>query len=220
MGTNREVVVTGGGTGIGYAVAAAFAEAGDRVTITGRRENVLTEAATLLGARPVVFDAADPGAVEAALGELPGRVDVLVNNAGGNTDFLDGEGDGLAGFAAAFERNLRSNVVSAALVTHALRERFADGARIVTIGSIAAHTGAGSYGAAKAAVEGWNVSVAREFGPRGITANVVAPGLVGDTEFFHGKLSDRRREWLVGNTMNKRPGTPEDVAAVVAFLAS
>ncbi|MFJ9780971.1 SDR family NAD(P)-dependent oxidoreductase [Amycolatopsis sp. NPDC101161] len=220
MGNSREVVVTGGGTGIGYAVAAAFAEAGDRVTITGRREQVLSEAAALLGARPVVFDAADPAGVESALGELPERVDVLVNNAGGNTDFLDADGDGLAGFAAAFERNLRSNVVSAALVTHALRERLADNARIVTIGSIAARTGAGSYGAAKAAVEGWNVSVAQEFGPRGITANVVAPGLIGETEFFHGKLSDRRREWLIGNTMNKRPGTVEDVAAVVTFLAS
>ncbi|MEV6830319.1 SDR family oxidoreductase [Amycolatopsis sp. NPDC051102] len=221
MGNNREILVTGGGTGIGYAVAAAFAEAGERVTITGRREQVLTEAATLTGARPVVFDAADPVAVEAALAELPDRIDVLVNNAGGNTDFLDGGAEeGLAGFAAAFERNLRSNVVSAALVTHALRDRFADGARIITIGSIAAHTGAGSYGAAKAAVEAWNVSVAREFGPRGITANVVAPGLIGDTEFFHGQLSDRRREWLIGNTMNKRPGTPEDVVAVVTFLAS
>jgi 3-oxoacyl-[acyl-carrier protein] reductase len=220
MGNSREVVVTGGGTGIGYAVAAAFAAAGDNVTITGRREEVLTEAATLLGARPVVFDAADPAAVETALGELPGHVDVLVNNAGGNTDFLDAEDGGLAGFAAAFERNLKSNVVSAALVTQALRDRLADDARIVTIGSIAAHTGAGSYGAAKAAVEAWNVSVAREFGSRGITANVVAPGLIGETEFFHGQLSDRRREWLVGNTMNKRPGTPEDVAAVVTFLAS
>jgi 3-oxoacyl-[acyl-carrier protein] reductase len=222
MGNSREVVVTGGGTGIGYAVAAAFAEAGDRVTITGRREQVLTEAATLLGARPVVFDAADAAAVEAALGELPDRVDVLVNNAGGNTDFIESDGDdeGLAGFAAAFERNLRSNVVSAALVTHALRDRFADDARIVTIGSIAARTGAGSYGAAKAAVEAWNISVAQDLGARGITANVVAPGLIGETEFFHGKLSDRRRDWLIGNTMNKRPGTPEDVAAVVTFLAS
>ena len=221
MANNREIVVTGGGTGIGYAVAAAFAQAGERVTITGRREKVLTEAATLTGARPVVFDAADPAAVEAALAELPDRIDVLVNNAGGNTDFLDGDDKaGLAGFAAAFERNLRSNVVSAALVTHALRDRLADGARIVTIGSIAAHTGAGSYGAAKAAVEAWNVSVAREFGPRGITANVVAPGLIGETEFFHGQLSDRRRDWLIGNTMNKRPGTPDDVVAVVTFLAS
>ncbi|WP_410610033.1 SDR family NAD(P)-dependent oxidoreductase [Amycolatopsis sp. lyj-109] len=221
MANNREIVVTGGGTGIGYAVAAAFAQAGERVTITGRREKVLTEAATLAGARPVVFDAADPAAVEAALDELPDRVDVLVNNAGGNTDFLDGGSEAdLAGFAAAFERNLRSNVVSAALVTHALRDRLAEGARIVTIGSIAAHTGAGSYGAAKAAVEAWNASVAREFGPRGITANVVAPGLIGDTEFFHGQLSDQRRDWLIGNTMNKRPGTPDDVVAVVTFLAS
>ncbi|HET6708341.1 SDR family NAD(P)-dependent oxidoreductase [Amycolatopsis sp.] len=221
MANNREIVVTGGGTGIGYAVAAAFAQAGERVTITGRREKVLTEAATLAGARPVVFDAADPAAVEAALAELPDRVDVLVNNAGGNTDFSEGEGEpGLAGFAAAFERNLRSNVVSAALVTHALRDRLADGARIVTVGSIAAHLGAGSYGAAKAAVEAWSASVARELGPRGITSNVVAPGLIGDTEFFHGQLSDERRASLIGNTMNKRPGTPDDVVAAVTFLAS
>jgi len=220
MADKRKIVVTGGGTGIGYAVAAAFAQAGERVTITGRREKVLTEAATLTGARPVVFDAADPVAVEAALEELPDRVDVLVNNAGGNTDFLGDDEKGLAGFAAAFERNLRSNVVSAALVTHALRDRLAEGARIITVGSIAAHTGAGSYGAAKAAVEAWNVSVAGEFGPRGITANVVAPGLIGETGFFRGKLSDQRRERLVGNTMNKRPGTPDDVAAVVTFLAS
>src|SRR5207248_10628316 len=80
MGNTREVVVTGGGTGIGYAVAAAFAGAGERVTITGRREKVLSEAATLLGARAVVFDAADPAAVEAALAELPDRVDVLVHH--------------------------------------------------------------------------------------------------------------------------------------------
>jgi 3-oxoacyl-[acyl-carrier protein] reductase len=64
------------------------------------------------------------------------------------------------------------------------------------------------------------VSVAQEFGPRGITANVVAPGLVGETEFFHGKLSDRRRDRLIGNTMNQRAGTPDDVVAVVTFLAS
>ncbi len=63
-------------------------------------------------------------------------------------------------------------MLSAVLVTRALRETFADGARIVTIGSIVVHTGAGSYGAAKAALEASNVDVAREFGPRGITANM------------------------------------------------
>src|SRR4051794_7890648 len=99
----REVVVTGGGTGIGYAVAALFAKAGDRVTITGRRENVLSEAATLLGAKFVAFDAADPESVQGALADLPERVDVLINNAGGNTDRVreaPALGD-LAGLAAA-----------------------------------------------------------------------------------------------------------------------
>lgn len=69
-------------------------------------------------------------------------------------------------------------------------------------------------------MEAWNVDVAREFGPRGITANIVAPGLIGDTEFFHGKLSDERRAMLIGNTLTKRAGDPADVAEVVAFLAS
>ncbi len=220
MGQHREIVITGGGTGIGYAIAAAFAARGDRVTITGRREQVLGEAATLLGANPVPFDAADPDAVERALADLPGRVDVLVNNAGGNTDFQAGPGADLKSFAASWQANLDANVFSAVLVTRALRDRLADGARIVSIGSIAARTGAGSYGAAKAALEAWNADVARELGPRGITANIVAPGLVGDTEFFRGKLSDERRAWLVGNTLTKRAGEPEDVAEVVAFLAS
>ena len=82
----REVVVTGGGTGIGLAVAARFVRLGDRVTITGRREHVLKEAVTALGPETAYacFDAADPGAVTTALPQLPERVDVLVNNAGGN----------------------------------------------------------------------------------------------------------------------------------------
>lgn len=81
----RHVVVTGGGTGIGFAVAAAFARAGDQVTITGRREHVLKDAAAKLGGSAAYscFDASDPAAVERALPQLPGRVDVLVNNAGG-----------------------------------------------------------------------------------------------------------------------------------------
>lgn len=217
---NRDVVVTGGSTGIGYATAAAFVRDGDRVTITGRREDVLTEAATLLGARAVSFDASDPEAVEAACEQLPERVDVLVNNAGGNTDFLRSDGRGLTALDAAWTTNIRANLFSAAFVTSALGERLADHGRIVTIGSIAGHTGAESYGWAKAAVEVWNTETARQFGQRGITANIVAPGLIVDTEFFRGKLSAERQERLVENTMTKRAGKPEDVAEVVRFLAS
>ncbi|GHF45340.1 3-oxoacyl-ACP reductase [Amycolatopsis bartoniae] len=211
--------MTGGGTGIGFAVASWFAKAGERVTITGRREQVLAEAAVLLGARYVPFDASDPAAVTAALAELPERVDVLVNNAGGNTDFGRDPGD-LAALAEAWRANFAANVLSAVLVTTALTPRLADGARIVNLGSIAASKGAGSYGAAKAAIESWTADISRELGPRGITANVVAPGLVEDTEFFQGTLTDQRRQALVTHTRTKRAGKPDDVAELVGYLAS
>ena len=226
----RQIVVTGGGTGIGYAVAAGFVRAGDRVTITGRREHVLKDAvASLAGlvsgasaAGYVCFDAADPAAVAAALPQLPERVDVLVNNAGGNTGFgrpAADEGD-LAALAADWRANLDANLLSAVLVTAALTPRFGPDARIISFSSIAARRGAGSYGAAKAAVEAWSADVARELGPRGITANVVSPGLTLGSEFFQGTLTEARQQRLIGETRNGRPGTTADVAAVVTFLAS
>ncbi|MEU1386294.1 MULTISPECIES: SDR family oxidoreductase [unclassified Nonomuraea] len=217
----REVVVTGGGTGIGYAIAEAFASLGDRVTITGRREHVLKEAAARLGAAYVPFDAASPAAVKDALDSLPAHVDVLVNNAGGNTNLERGQSGDLADVAEAWWANLNANLLSAVLVTTALAPRMGEGGRIVSIGSIAARgTGSGSYGAAKAAVESWTADLAAELGPRGITANVVAPGLVMETEFFRGRLTEEGIRARVQNTRNGRPGTPSDVADTVLFLAS
>ena len=220
----RQVIVTGGGTGIGLAVAAEFARLGDQVTITGRREQVLKDAAAGLPG-PVgyaCFDASDPHAVAAALPQLPDRVDVLVNNAGGNTDFdrepaADGD---LAGLAAAWRANLDANLLSAVLVTAALTARFAPDARIISLSSIAARRGAGSYGAAKAGGEAWTADLAAELGPRGITANVVSPGLTTGSEFFRGRLTDARYERLVAETRNRRAGSTEDIAVTVAFLAS
>jgi len=218
----RQVVVTGGGTGIGFAIAGEFARAGERVTITGRREPVLKDAAAELGADYVCFDASDPAAVSAALGQLPEQVDVLVNNAGGNTDFdRDPVRDGdLRGLAAAWRANLDANLLSSVLVTAALAPRLAANARIISVSSIAARRGAGSYGAAKAAVEAWTADVAGEFGPRGITANVISPGLTLGSEFFRGRLTDERQERLVRETKTGRPGTTADIAATVTFLAS
>src|SRR6266702_6376891 len=151
------IVVTGGGTGIGYTVAETFTRRGAQVTITGRRENVLKEAAARLDAGYAVFDASDPAAVSAALGQLPDRVDVLVNNAGGNTDLAADDpapGD-LTALAATWRANLDANLMSAVMVTAALEPRLNRDARVLTIGSIAARKGAGSYGAAKAAIEAW-----------------------------------------------------------------
>ncbi|MGK5554886.1 SDR family NAD(P)-dependent oxidoreductase [Actinomadura kijaniata] len=216
----RTAVVTGGGTGIGRAVAALLTDAGLDVVITGRREGVLAETAATLGARAVAFDASDPAQIEAALPALPGRVDVLVNNAGGNTDRSRPAPDGLAGVRDAWLANLEANLLSAVLVTTALTPRLADGARVITVGSIAGARGPGSYGAAKAGVVAWTAGLAAELGARGVTANVVAPGLIEDTEFFGDTLTEERRRWNIDQTANGRAGTPAEVAALVAFLAS
>ena len=225
----RNVVVTGGGTGIGFEIARTFAMSGAAVTITGRRADVLADAAGRIGARAAVFDASDPKAVAAALADLPDRVDVLVNNAGGNTD-LSGDNstsdtdpttaDGLATLARQWQANIDANVLSAVLVTAALAPRLADDARVINFSSIAARNGADSYGAAKAAVEAWTASLAGDLGGRGITVNVVSPGLVLDTEFFRGRMTPDGIERRVAATRNGRPGRPTDIAATVEFLAS
>jgi 3-oxoacyl-[acyl-carrier protein] reductase len=216
----RQVVVTGGGTGIGFAIAEAFAATGDAVIVTGRRAGVIEAAAARLGARAIVADAADPGGVDAMLRSLPDRVDVLVNNAGGNTDFDCPEPQDLAGLAAQWRANFDSNVLSAVLTTTALAPRLSQHGRVILMGSIAARIGAGSYGAAKAALEAYTATAATELGPRGITVNLVAPGLIVDTEFFRGRLGEDGIARRVAATKNKRAGTPADVAATVGFLAS
>jgi 3-oxoacyl-[acyl-carrier protein] reductase len=216
------VVVTGGGTGIGRAVAASFAAQGDTVVITGRRAEPLQKAATALGptVRAVECDATDPAQVEALREQLPPSIDVLVNNAGANTDFDRSRADDLATLAANWRANLEANLVSAVLMTAAVADRLAEGGTVVSIGSLAADQGAGAYGAAKAGLASWNIELARELGPRGITENVVAPGYIADTEFFRDYLTDQFRDALIAATRTGRPGTPDDVAGAVAFLAS
>jgi 3-oxoacyl-[acyl-carrier protein] reductase len=218
----RNVLVTGGGTGIGQAVATSFAAAGDTVTILGRRLEPLQATAARLGSgvRPVVCDATDPGQLQALLAELPDSIDVLVHCAGGNTDFDRPTPTDLASLAAGWRANLDANLLSAVLVTAAVHDRLAAGGTVVNIGSIAADKGAGAYGAAKAAVAAWNVELAAELGPRGVTANVVSPGYIAGTEFFRDQLTDERRDALVGGTMTGRAGHPDDIAGAVAFLAS
>lgn len=216
----RNILVTGGGTGIGRAVAQHFAEQGESVVVTGRRIGPLKEAADAIGARAVVCDHTDPEAVTRLLTELPDSIDVLVNNAGGNTDFDTEASSDLASYARDFRANLDANLVSAALTTKALEGRLAEGGAVVHIGSIAGVRGAGSYGAAKAGLAVWNVDLAGTLGARGITANVVAPGYIADTEFFRDRLTDERRAELVTETAVGRAGSPADVAGTVAFLAS
>ncbi|GAU68328.1 putative oxidoreductase [Streptomyces sp. NBRC 110611] len=242
---SRTILVTGGGTGIGRAVAHHFADLGDEVIVTGRRTGPLEEtAAGRPGVRPLVCDHTDPHALGALRAELPARIDVLVNNAGGNTDLEAGAhaevhaevhaggdtdgganggadgGIGLVAYARAFRANLEANLLSAVLTTEAVADRLAAGGAVVHIGSIAADQGAGSYGAAKAGLASWNVDLSRTLGPRDITTNVVAPGYIADTDFFRDQLTDERRERLVAASAVGRAGAPSDIAGTVAFLAS
>jgi 3-oxoacyl-[acyl-carrier protein] reductase len=219
---SRTVVVTGAGTGIGRAVAAAFASAGDRVVITGRRADVLKETADSLGSAvtPIVCDATDANQVEAMREQLPQTIDVLVNNAGGTAGFQYPDGEDLRVMAAYWRDNLDANLMGAVLTTTALEDRLPSGGAVIHIGSFAADRGQGAYGAAKAALASWNVFLARRLGARQITANVVAPGYITDTEFFgKGPQPDFHRA-RVAETMVGRPGRPDDLAGVVCFLAS
>jgi 3-oxoacyl-[acyl-carrier protein] reductase len=214
----RKVLVTGGSSGIGRAVAARFRAAGDTVVITGRDRERLAVAAKEIEAEPIACDAADPGQVR-ELADAVGELDVLVNMAGGNTDFDRPKAASLDEVAAAWRANLDANLLSAVLTTTAVLDRLRPGGAVINVGSIGAEY-AGGYGAAKAALQAWTAGLSAEIGPRGLTANAISPGYVEATDFFRGRLTDQRRETLVGRTHTGRAGNPDDIAATVEFLAS
>jgi 3-oxoacyl-[acyl-carrier protein] reductase len=222
----RIVVISGGGTGIGLAIAESFTADGDQVVLIGRRKDPLDAAVERLGARALAVpadltDEQETARVRDLLAGRYGHVDILVNNAGGNVAL---SGPGLT-TAETWTGNFRTNVLTAVLLTEALRDLLADNGRVLLLSSIAAIRGggSGSYGAAKAALHPYAYDLAADLGdlgPRGITVNVVAPGFIDDTEFFGGRMSDERRQVLIGQTLNARVGTPSDVASLAHWLAS
>ncbi|MGW3492712.1 SDR family NAD(P)-dependent oxidoreductase [Streptomyces sp. NPDC001020] len=223
----RNVVISGGGTGIGLAAARAFAADGDRVLLLGRRAEVL-EKASVPGALTYAADLSDPHAVRGVgrfVADELGTVDVLVNNAGGSGR-LEPEADTedpLEAVAHNWTVSFRLNVLTSVLLTEALRDRLASpGGRLLFLSSIAAYRGSGSgaYAAAKAALHPYAFDLARDLGPRGITVNVVAPGYVEDTEFFGEGMDPARRDQRIAETSTGRAGTPGDIAQTLHWLAS
>ena len=225
----RTVVVSGGGTGIGYAVAERFAADGDRVILVGRREEVLAEAAGKIGepASYVVADLAEIAGAETVAAHVAdrfGTVDVIVANAGGNIGLQapEQQPEGLAGVSWIWTENLRLNVITAVHLVEGLKPHLADHGRILLFSSIAAYrgSGSGSYAASKAALHPYAIDLSADLGHRGITANVIAPGYVQDTEFFGAGISEQRRAWNIDATHSKRPGTPADIASLAHWLAA
>ncbi|MBB0230807.1 SDR family NAD(P)-dependent oxidoreductase [Streptomyces calidiresistens] len=225
-------MITGGGTGIGLATARAFAASGDRTLLVGRRSEVIERAAAGIdGAGAFAADLTEPAGAAAladAVRERWGGVDVVIHSAGGNGLLEPAPGPGtdrLTGIARDWELNFRLNTLTAVLTTEALLEADLlrrDGGRVLFLGSIAAYrgSGSGSYGAAKAALHPYAHDLARRLGPSGTTVNVVAPGLITDTEFFGDTMTEERLRARVAETLNGRAGTPEDVAATLHWLAS
>ena len=223
----RVALVTGASRGIGRATAIALAHAGMRVAVgyvtdeKAARRTVEAIDADGGHAIPVAIGVEDAASVDAAFGMVEaelGPVAVLVNNAGVTAD----------GLVMRMTDDAWNRVVAVDLTgafhtirratPKMMRARFG---RIVNVSSVVAHVGGAgqaNYGAAKAGLVGLSRSVARELGGRGITCNVVAPGPIAT------EMTDAMGpEWLqtVGALVPiGRAGTPEECAAVIAFLAS
>jgi citronellol/citronellal dehydrogenase len=222
----RVALVTGGGTGIGRAVAEELGALGAKIAICGRRPEPLEECAAALHAKGVECFAApcDIRDAEAVSGYVAsvlarfGRVDVLVNNAGGQfpspASVMKPKG---------FEAVVRNNLVGTFNVTHAVANQAmipAKSGRIVNIiaNILRGFPGMAHTGAARAGVENLTRSLAVEWAPHNIQVTAIAPGTIvsSGTDRYPPELVVKARE----QTPARRLGTPEEVAHLVSFLAS
>jgi len=224
------VLVTGGGTGIGRACAARLAADGAAVTICGRTESKLADAAKRIAAcaghggqvQTIVADVTDEPSVQAAVAralEPTGRLDGCVANAGG--------GGGLGPYhvqdTAEYLRVLHLNVLGTLLcVKHSVPPMIAaGGGSFVALSSIAAHQTHrwfGAYTAGKAGIEAIVRNAADEYGPRRVRFNAIRPGFIA-TELMEGVPRDGPvYRSYIENTPMGDVGQPEDVAALCRFL--
>ncbi|HEY6690594.1 MAG TPA: 3-oxoacyl-[acyl-carrier-protein] reductase [Rubrobacter sp.] len=222
----RVALVTGGGRGIGRAVAVRLANEGANVAISYRSNDTtaeeVAEEVRAAGALCEIFkgDAASPEDVDAlfkGVGEALGQVEILVNNAGLTRDNLM-----IRMKESEFDEVLRTNLKGTYLCTRAalrsmIRARWGRIVNVSSVVGLVGNAGQANYAASKAGIIGFTKSVAREVAQRGITANVVAPGYV-ETELTS-NLSDEVKDQIKGQVPAGRFAEAEEVAEVVAFLA-
>ncbi len=229
MNHKRTAVITGGGTGIGFAISERMLELDTDVIIIGRRESVLIDAANKLGGnvRFIQADVSNRAEVENAvrlISDMTDTIDVLVNNAGFGEGITTSKP--LPEAEAVWDRVVSANLKGAFLMTVAISPLLRrPGGRIINISSIAAYTGGSkagnlAYAAAKSGLHGLTFSTARELSSQGITVNAIAPGIILDTDFFGGELSSDRINQTISQIPAGRTGTPKDIAYAAGFLAS
>ena len=220
-------IVTGAGRGIGRAIALRLANEGARVACVSRSEENATKTKNEINdtrsdaARAYAVDVADHAAVQkigARILEDFGRSDILVNNAGVTRDAL-----AMRMSLEDWDDVINTNLRGAFSFTHALVRAMTKqrNGRIINISSVIGlmgNAGQTNYGASKAGLIGFTKSLARELASRNITVNAVAPGFV-ITDMTAG-LSEKIKDAIHSKIPLGRTGTPEDIAAAVAFLAS
>ena len=220
-------IITGAGRGIGRAIASRFASEGARVVCVSRTEENAKKVADEINAtradtaKAYAVDVADHEAVQKIAAQILadfGRVDILVNNAGVKRDAL-----AMRMSAEDWDAVINTNLRGAFSFTHALVRAMTKqrSGRIINISSVIGlmgNAGQTNYGASKAGLIGFTKSLARELASRNITVNAVAPGFV-ITDMTAG-LSNQIKETIHSKIPLGRTGTPEEIAAAVAFLAS
>lgn len=222
----RNALVTGGTKGIGFAAAAALAEAGAVVTIVGRDEDVLNDAVASLralgyAARGKAMDITDIEAVDALIADEPQAFDILVNSAG-----MARHGPFLQTSMADYQAVMALNVDAIMAVSQRFARRLVAESKpgsIISISSQMAYVSAPNravYSASKSAIEGLTRGMAIELGRHGIRANTICPTFIV-TELTASSLADAAfRQKVLDKIQLKRMGLVEDIMGPVVFLAS
>ena len=221
--SGKNAVVTGSTRGIGRAIAGRLAECGARVAVVGRDAARAQEGASQIGgdARGYACDIADPASVVALIEAVEkdfGSVDILVNNAGITRDNIlfrikDDDWD------AVLDANLRGAFVAMRAASRGMmKKRWGRVINIASVVGLVGNKGQANYAASKAGLIGLTKTVAKELASRNILANVIAPGFI-ETDMT-AAMTDEAKKTLFTQIPLERLGRPDDIANLVAFLAS
>lgn len=225
--SGKTALVTGGNIGIGGEISLALAKSGADVAITYFDSDLsIVKDIEAMGRKAPAFhlDATDSDQVNRVVSDaaaaLGGKIDILINNAGGligrvmipemKDEFWD--------------KVITINLTSAFYCIRAVSHYMPDGGQIVNLASLAAHDGGGggavAYTAAKAGVMGLTRGLSKEFGPRKIRVNALSPGFIAGTTFHNTFTPESAQQAIIEKTPLKRGGSASDVASAALFLVS